>query len=697
MKAEPRLCLVVVLLYPVIGHFGYQVTVRQAMVLAWMSVKGTFLASIATVQHLRRENVYTESITKSYLYAIGDMMLTQLINVTFLPVVLSALGVLEVSDVELRTMRDAVQYLKEAADSARALYIKDDSFLLADWRWVTRSTLLRNPLEATFRFQSAMVSYARQYRQGIIQRRTKLTLIAALQYPFDKKVYLDMDIIGSILAVPKWIIWLKENLGTAHEKGLIEDTFSGSEAMRRPLRERVVELFEHAYYEVVITSSTLAVAFVLAGLVRIVMVTPRSNAFIGAIAVEALYLTMFTTEVTVMISAYGQRIMNMDNYNRLDLVLVAVCMFIFTLQCGLFLVNQNELANNGLIICFTLAISLRFLHAIKYAELSLERMAAVVHRYLDAKIYDAYEIGHAIVTGEEEVQQSVWKFVNNDNITAEIRGRATLNRLLVLRRLVEIQVGARHGHAAFGSCPSRLDAGAKHVAPIELIGLGVYDSGSTGPWIRTARQKASQMLHLIRRISPKSGGATTTIALQWDGKSRISSASENSFRIHVAYVDASASEDHLTTAIARSEILTEIATCSCACSPAWPSIQAAVLATRDAISILCPFLLPSSRHTDIITDSSAAIGSLRRVLNSDVLAQDIQDTLEHFSVTVYVYNEYVALHIPHKPWWVKQITTKLLVPFNRPPPLRRQGSTQKNFGAPPQHFSHHVAPTFLVA
>ncbi|XP_072144445.1 sperm-specific sodium:proton exchanger-like [Dermacentor andersoni] len=460
-------CLAVVLLYPVIGHFGYQVTVRQAMVLAWMSVKGTFLGSIATVQHLRRENVYTESIAKSYLYAIGDMALSQLINVTFLPVVLSALGVLEVSDVELRTMRDAVVYLKEATDTARTLYMKDDSFLLADWHWVTRSTLVRNPLEATFRFQSAMstgcvvrlrkvprhidtlvvenvlrieqVSYARQYRQGIIQRRTKLTLIAALQYPFDKKVYLDMDIIGSILAIPRWVIWLKENVGMAREKGLIEDTFSGSEVMRRPLRERVVELFEHAYYEVVVTSSTLAVVFVLSGLVRIVTLMPRSNAFIGAITIEALYLAMFTAEVTIMISAYGQRIMNMDNYNRLDLLLVGVCMFIFTLQCGLFLANQNDLSNSGLIICFTMAISLRFFHAIKYAELLLEHMAEIAHRYLDARIYDAYEIGHAIVTGEEEVQQSVWKFVNNENITTEIRERATLNRLLVLRRLVEIQ------------------------------------------------------------------------------------------------------------------------------------------------------------------------------------------------------------------------------------------------------------------
>ncbi|KAK8770980.1 hypothetical protein V5799_025777 [Amblyomma americanum] len=249
--------------------------------------------------------------------------------------------------------------------------------------------------------------------------------------------YLDMDTIGSILAIPQWVIWLKENMGTAREEGLTED--SGVDVIQRPLRERVVELFEHSYYEAVVTSSTLAIVFVLAGLLRILMVTARSSAFIAAISVEALYLTMFTTEVTVMISAYGQRIVNMDNYNRLDLVLVASCMFIFTMQCGLFLMQQNDLANSALIVCFIGAVSLRFLHAAKYAERVLERVADYVHRYLDAKIYDAYQIGHAIVTGEEEVQQNVWKFVSNNNTVAEIRGRATLNRLLVLRRLVEIQ------------------------------------------------------------------------------------------------------------------------------------------------------------------------------------------------------------------------------------------------------------------
>ncbi|KAH7950736.1 hypothetical protein HPB52_000224 [Rhipicephalus sanguineus] len=324
-------------------------------------------------------------------------------------------GVLEVSDVEMRTMRDALQYLKEATDSARALCQKDDSFLLVDWRWVQRNTFLRNPLEHTFRFQSAM-STGCVVRLRRVPRRIETLAVE------------------NVLRIEQ-----KESLGTASDKGLIEDTSSVSETVQRALRERVVELFEHAYYEVVITSSTMAVVFVLAGLMRIGMLMPRSNAFMGAITVEALYLAMFTIEVTVMVSAYGQRVMNMDNYNRLDVALVAVCMFVFALQCGLFLTNQNQVASNALIICFIVVISLRFSHTIKYAELLFERMAEMMHRYLDAKIYDAYEIGHAIVTGEEEVQRSAWKFVKNDNIMAEIRGRATLNRLLVMRKLVEIQ------------------------------------------------------------------------------------------------------------------------------------------------------------------------------------------------------------------------------------------------------------------
>ncbi|KAM7314755.1 uncharacterized protein ISCGN_004539 [Ixodes scapularis] len=72
-------------------------------------------------------------------------------------------------------------------------------------------------------------------------------------------------------------------------------------------------------------------------------------------------------------------------------------------------------------------------------KLMVQFFTKVVHRLLNSVIYSAYEAGHAIVTGEEEVQRNVWKFVESTELAMEIRGRATLNRLLVLQKQAEIQ------------------------------------------------------------------------------------------------------------------------------------------------------------------------------------------------------------------------------------------------------------------
>lgn len=97
------------------------------------------------------------------------------------------------------------------------------------------------------------------------------------------------------------VLFQKENIGVIREMDVIDDTLSVSIPIEKPMRERVMDLFEHSYYEVVITASTLAVVFVLAGLVRTLVLVKESNAFLWAMATETFYLTMFTTEVTIMV------------------------------------------------------------------------------------------------------------------------------------------------------------------------------------------------------------------------------------------------------------------------------------------------------------------------------------------------------------------------------------------------------------
>ncbi|EEC12140.1 hypothetical protein IscW_ISCW009100 [Ixodes scapularis] len=133
----------------------------------------------------------------------------------------------------------------------------------------------------------------------------------------------------------------------------MDETESFQSQLERNLNERIIELFEHPYYELVITSSTLTFLACLLG------------------------------------TGLNVRLAHAMRFERILLV-------------------QNWLLN-------------------------------LLHKYLDKTIYAAYETGLAIITGEEEVQQNVWKYVRSPQLALDTRSRATNNRLLVLRKLVEIQ------------------------------------------------------------------------------------------------------------------------------------------------------------------------------------------------------------------------------------------------------------------
>ncbi|KAG0419688.1 hypothetical protein HPB47_003934 [Ixodes persulcatus] len=136
------------------------------------------------------------------------------------------------------------------------------------------------------------------------------------------------------------------------------------------------------------------------------------------------------------VTAYGHRFVRLDNYNKLDLIVVAMCIFQFVVQLAMYLTNLEAAYQTVLAVTFIFVMAVRLVHAVKYFENWLLNM---LHKYLDKTIYAAYETGLAIITGEEEVQQNVWKYVRSAQLALDTRSRATNNRLLVLRKLVEIQ------------------------------------------------------------------------------------------------------------------------------------------------------------------------------------------------------------------------------------------------------------------
>ncbi|CAN7937778.1 unnamed protein product, partial [Ixodes hexagonus] len=457
------LCVAVMMLYPLVSHFGYRISPKQAVVLTWMGLKGSYTLSLASLYHFANEEKQTESINKSFLYITSDVVLTQFLNVSLLPYLLRAMVL--VGRTEKLCIRNKIAGPKYAGAE------QNIAFCSCELSTCVRKASARGPLKLSIFFrvpcadcpdkyigktrnlqerhllavenvlQIEAVSYSRQHRQGIIQKKTKMALLAALQYSYDKKIYLDMDIIGSLVDVPRWIVWLKELMGDPpHEETVVEDdSASLSEKIHKPFNEKLMDLFEHEFYEVIITQTSLAFVLVLSGLL-LALQADETLYYHLTLAVEAAYLVMYVVEVVLMISAYGQKFVNLDNYNKLDLILLASCILVLATQTSFLFINLVHFTFHYVLAgLFILLIAVRFVHAIKYIELLVACFARLVHRCLNTTIYSAYEAGHAIVTGEEEVQKNVWKFVESADLAMEIRGRATLNRLLVLQKLAEIQ------------------------------------------------------------------------------------------------------------------------------------------------------------------------------------------------------------------------------------------------------------------
>ncbi|XP_064469293.1 sperm-specific sodium:proton exchanger-like [Ornithodoros turicata] len=472
VRALARL-LSVVALFPIIEQFGYPVSWKQAVVTVWMGLKGTLNITVVSYLYHRQASIDVDYVAKTFFHVVCDISLCQLVNVTLLELVFRVFGILEVSEIEENTMASAVAYLRDHVLIAGRYQHRDTYFLPVDWKWVMRKTMVTNPFSSSghvwerllrlvgynksrrkvdekmdqlraeqFAVENVLrieqVSYSRQYREGMIQKNTMMTLLAALQYPFDKKMYLNAETIESLIEIPDWIKWLKESLSVSHfgEDLMDTDTESQQSQVERHLQERIIDLFEHQYYELVVTSMTLTFMFSLTG----VLFTGSTNEKLErSLVIQGLFVALFGAEITTMITAYGHRFVRLDNYNKLDLVLVATSLFLFIVQFGMFLVQAEEKLRMALAVAFLAFMSVRLVHAIKYLQLGQYWVLDLVHRYLDKVIYTAYEASLAIITGEEEVQQNVWKYVCAPELALETRNRATSNRLLVLRNLVEIQ------------------------------------------------------------------------------------------------------------------------------------------------------------------------------------------------------------------------------------------------------------------
>lgn len=79
-----------------------------------------------------------------------------------------------------------------------------------------------------------------------------------------------------------------------------DESASQTERIAKPVSEKLMDLFEHEYYEVVVTNTSLAFICVLYG-AHEASAAYHEVSILVVIAVQAVYLTIFFIEVALMV------------------------------------------------------------------------------------------------------------------------------------------------------------------------------------------------------------------------------------------------------------------------------------------------------------------------------------------------------------------------------------------------------------
>lgn len=106
----------------------------------------------------------------------------------------------------------------------------------------------------------------------------------------------------------------------------------------------------------------------------------------------------------MQITAYGHRFVRLDNYNKLDLVLVTSCIFQFVIQFGMHFIKTEDEIKAVLAASFIFVMSIRLVHAVKYVQVGTENKVAVLLYFITCSLCNTLKTAgrredHAVASG----------------------------------------------------------------------------------------------------------------------------------------------------------------------------------------------------------------------------------------------------------------------------------------------------------
>ncbi|KAL3225590.1 hypothetical protein MRX96_025734 [Rhipicephalus microplus] len=470
--------LMVLVLYPVLCSTGYDLNWRQCVALVWINFKSAVIVGFSLSSWI--SNINVSVALREDAIRLGLVFLVQAINTLSLPQLMWALGLVQMSEAERANMNVVVTALRNTAKQSTNKQRREKNFSGADWKWVQLHTFIENPyadVAAAGTERSALgpwlslqrrddtlaeakhnantnilrlqkVCYNKQYEDGMIHKRTKTTILAALQYPLERELYLNIDMMTQYITVPAWIYSLKNILQRFAGTEVIERRSSGRVSARTESETSVVEMdllsnsITQGWYHVLVGLVAVGFVFLLGGLAFFSQYKMNDVIMSVVVSVQGLYVLLYALEILLVVYSMGMFRMGRDVWRQLDLIIFVLVVSEFVLT-SFVSISMNEKQNKWYAIflqcSFILLVACRTVKTLQKRAVLFVWLWDLLDGVLNRKLFYAYDVSWAYITAEDEAMAKAGRFVKNAQLANKIRDQCGRNKLQTLKNVIDIQ------------------------------------------------------------------------------------------------------------------------------------------------------------------------------------------------------------------------------------------------------------------
>ncbi|XP_037526033.1 sodium/hydrogen exchanger 10 [Rhipicephalus sanguineus] len=471
--------LMVLVLYPVLCSTGYELNWRQCVALVWINFKSAVIMGFSLSSWI--SNINVSVALREDAIRLGLVFLVQAINTLSLPQLMWTLGLVQMSEAERANMNVVVTALRNTAKQSTNKQRREKNFSGADWKWVQLHTFIENPYaevagagtertalgprlslqrredtlaEAKHNANTNIlrlqkVCYNKQYEDGMIHKRTKTTILAALQYPLERELYLNIDMMTQYITVPAWIYSLKNILQRFAGTEVIERRSSGRVSARTEETETsIVEMdllsnsITQGWYHVLVGLVAVGFVLLLGGLAFFTQYKMNDVIMSVVVSVQGLYVLLYALEILLVVYSMGMFRMGRDVWRQLDLIIFVLVVSEFVLT-SFVSVSMDDKKNKWYAIflqcSFILLVACRTVKTLQKRAVLFVWLWDLMDGVLNRKLFYAYDVSWAYITAEDEAMAKASRFVKNTQLANKIRDSCGRNKLQTLKNVIDIQ------------------------------------------------------------------------------------------------------------------------------------------------------------------------------------------------------------------------------------------------------------------